>query len=325
MDSHVKGATMMAKNVLSGIVVLLVLPALCVRAGEPATPKAEGEKKPAQVHEAYPGLATSGLTYAHLSDLPAGVLLKMEAVTITDKDVAGEIAKTPQAMQVQLKKNAFFALESMGTRQILVALAKAKTAEQKDAPPSNEQQIIQTYLKGLIANVEATDAEVAKFYEENKDACGGATLDQVKDQLKQLVLQQKQQDLVDEHIRTLGQRMRIEVSAAWTKEQAVLAKDNPVDKARTSGKPSLVDFGSTGCRPCDMLAPILETLKAKYAGKVNVLFIHVGQEQILAARYGIQTIPMQFFYDKDGKEVFRHVGFWPQVEIEKKLAEMGVQ
>jgi thioredoxin 1 len=185
--------------------------------------------------------------------------------------------------------------------------------------------MIQKYFKRLVANVQVSDAEVAKFYEENKDACGGAALDQVKDQLRQLVLQQKQQDLVDEHIRTLGQRMRIEVSAAWTKEQAVLAKDNLVDKARGSGKPSLVDFGSTGCRPCDMLAPILETLKKKYAGKVNVLFVHVGQEQILAARYGIQTIPIQFFFDKDGKEVFRHVGFWPQAEIEKKLAEMGVQ
>jgi thioredoxin 1 len=286
---------------------------------------ADVQTKPAQVREAYPGLATSGLTYANLSDLPAGVLLKVEAITITDKDVAEEIAKAPQAMQAQLKKNAFFVLESMCTRQILAALAKAKTVEQKDAPPSDEQQMIQTYLKGLVTSVKATDAEVAKFYEENKDACGGATLDQVKDQLKQLVLQQKQQDLVDEHVRTLGQRMRIEVSAAWTREQAVLAKDNPVDKARASGKPSLADFGSTGCRPCDMLAPILETLKKKYAGKVNVLFIHVGQEQILAARYGIQTIPIQFFFDKDGREMFRHVGFWPQAEIEKKLVEMDVQ
>jgi thioredoxin 1 len=74
-----------------------------------------------------------------------------------------------------------------------------------------------------------------------------------------------------------------------------------------------------------MLAPILETLKGKYAGKLNVVFVHVGQEQILAARYGIVSIPTQFFYDKDGKEVFRHVGFIPQQDIEKKLAEMGVQ
>lgn len=316
---------MMAKNVLPVVVVLLGLSALCVRASESAAPKADVQKKPALVRDVYPGLASNGLTYARLVDLPAGVLLKAEGVTLTDKDVAGQIARVPQEMQAQLQKNAFFVLENMATRQILVALAKAKTPEPNAAPSSDEQQMIQTYVKGLVANVQVGDAEVARFYEENRDACGGATLDQVRDQLKQLVLQQKQQDLVDEHVRTLGQRMSIEVSAPWTKEQAALAKDNPVDKARSSGKPSLVDFGSTGCRPCDMLAPILETLKTKYAGKMNVLFVHVGQERILAARYGIQTIPIQFFFDKDGKEIFRHVGFWPQAEIEKKLAEMGVQ
>jgi thioredoxin 1 len=293
-------------------------------ASEVPSENTEVTKKPTLAHEVYPGLASNSLTYAHLSDLPPGVILKTDNLTIKDTDIAGEIAKAPQGMQAQLKKNAFFMLENRATRQLLIILARAKTSEQKDEPSSDEQEMIQKYLKELIANVEATDAEVSKFYEENKDACGGATLDQVKDQLKQLVLQQKQQNVVDEHIRTMGQRIPIEVSAAWTKEQAVLAKDNPVDKARSSGKPSLVDFGSTGCRPCDMLAPILETLKKKYDDKLNVLFIHVGQEQILAARYGIQSIPMQFFYDKDGKEVFRHVGFWPQAEIEKKLAQMGV-
>jgi len=316
---------MMAKNIFPGIVVLVALSALCVRASEPVAPQGQGQKKPTLVCEVYPGLASNGLTYARLSDLPPGVILKTDDLTLRDKDVAGEITKAPADMQAQLKKNAaFFMLENLATRQLLLSLAKAKTSEQKDAPESDERELIQKYLKGLIANVEVGDAEAAKFYEENKAAFSGATLDQIKDQLKQLVLQQKQQDMIDEHIRTLGQRISIEVSASWTKEQAVLAKNNPVDKARSSGKPSLVDFGSTGCRPCDMLAPILETLKKKYAGKLNVLFIHVGQEQILAARYGIQSIPMQFFYDKDGKEVFRHVGFWPQAEIEKKLAEMGV-
>jgi len=316
---------MMTRSILPAVIVLFGISTLPVRANESPVAQADVRKKPVLVRDVYPDLASNSLTCAKLSDLPAGVLLKAEGVTLTDKDVAGEIAKAPQEMQAQFQKNAFFMLENLATRQLLVALAKAKIPEPNAAPSSDEKQLIQAYLKGLVADVQASDAEVAKFYEENKDACGGATLDQVKDQLKQLVLQQKQQDLVDEHIRTLGRRISIEVSAPWTKEQAVLARDNPVDKARSSGKPSLVDFGSTGCRPCDMLAPILETLKTKYAGKVNVLFIHVGQEQILAARYGIQSIPMQFFYDKDGKEVFRHVGFWPQVEIEKKLAEIGVK
>lgn len=316
---------MMTRSVLPVVVVLLGLSALCVRAGEPAAPKAAVKKKPALVREVYPNLASSSLTYAKLSDLPARVILKTEGLTISPKEVADEVAQAPQEIRAQLEKNNFFLLENLATRRLLALQAKSRSPEQKDAASSDERELVQQYLGGLVANVQVSDVEVARFYLENKDACGDATLEQVKDQLRQVVLQQKQQNLVNERVRTLGQRMSLEVSAAWAKEQSVLAKDNPVDKARSSGKPSLVDFGSTGCRPCDMLAPILETLKTKYAGRANVLFVHVGQEQILAARYGIQSIPMQFFYDKDGKEVFRHIGFWPQVEIEKKLAEMGVQ
>jgi thiol-disulfide isomerase/thioredoxin len=315
---------MITKNALPVVAVLLGLPAFLIRAGELAAPTPNNQKKPTLVGEVYPGLASSSLTYAKLADLPAGVVLKSEGVSVSPKEVADQISQAPQEMRAQLEKNGFFLLENLATRRLLVTLAKAKTPEPDAVPSSDEKGLIQKYLQGLTAGVQVSEAEVAKFYEENKDACGGATLDQVKDQLKQIVLQQKQQSLVDEHIRTLGQRMPIEVSAAWTKEQSILAQDNPVDKARSSGKPSLIDFGSTGCRPCDMLAPILETIKAKYAGKMNVLFVHVGQEQILAARYGISSIPMQFFYDKDGREVFRHVGFWPQAEIEKKLTEMGV-
>ncbi len=85
----------------------------------------------------------------------------------------------------------------------------------------------------------------------------------------------------------------------------------------------MVDFGATGCRPCDMMAPILETLKKKYEGKANILFVHVRKEQILAERYDVQGIPLQVFFDKNGKEAFRHIGFFPQAEIEKQLAKMG--
>ena len=318
---------MTTRSVLPAIaVVLFGVSVLHIWAVEPSPPKPDVPKKPLLVRNAYPGLASSSLTYARLSDLPSGVILRTDVLTIKDKDVAEEISKASPQMQAQLKKNAFFVLEDMATRKLLVVLAKAKTPEQKkDAPVSVERELIQKYLKEVVAKVEVSDSEVTEFYQNNKDACGGATLAQVKDQLRQYVLQEKQQQAVNEHIRTLGQRMLMEVSAAWTKEQSILAMDNPVDKARASGKPSLVDFGATGCRPCDMLAPILETLKEKYAGKLNVLFIHVGQEQILASRYGIQTIPAQVFFDKNGKEVFRHIGFFPQDEIEKKLAEFGLK
>ncbi len=275
------------------------------------------------LNEQYPGLPTSALTFARTARLPAGMLLRAGDLTIMEKDLAERIAQAPQAQQDQLRKNAFYVLENVATGKLLAQAAKAGVPN--GDPNTGERELIQRYLQGVVAQATVTDQEVADFYQANKEACGGATLDQMKSQIRQLVLQQKQQNLVDEHVRTLGQRVQIEVSEAWTKAQSILAQDNPVDKARASGKPSLVDFGSTGCVPCDMLAPILETLKTKYAGKVNVVFVHVGQEQILASRYGIRTIPAQFFYDKDGKEVFRHVGFWPQDEIEEKLTEMGVK
>ena len=135
----------------------------------------------------------------------------------------------------------------------------------------------------------------------------------------------KKQELASEYIGTLGKIIKIEVSEDWVTKQAVLALDNPVDKARQSGKPSLVDFGATGCKPCDMLAPILDALREKYKDNLNVVFVHVREKPNLASRYNVQSIPVQIFYDKNGKEIYRHTGFWPQEELEKKLKEIGVQ
>jgi len=292
-------------------------PAASTTASTPAT------TQPANVNDTYPGLASSGLTYARLADLPKGTVLKAGDLAITEKQLADEIAKTPKEVQDQLKKNAFFFLEQMATKALVLKEAKADAG--KAAVDADDRAIIKGYLGKLAENAKVSDEEIAEFYKNNKDSVGGAELDKVKPQIAEYLMQQKQQELVTQHVKALGQRATIEVSAAWAKEQAVLAKDNPVDKARASGKPSLIDFGSKGCRPCDMLAPILETLKKKYEGKANVLFVSVVQERILAARYGIDSIPVQVFFDKDGKEVFRHVGFFPQEDLEKQMVKLGVK
>jgi thioredoxin 1 len=308
-------------------VALLVIVFLgsCLLAAEKPAATAPSEKAPL-VSVTYPGLASGCLTYARLSDLPKGTLLKAGDLVITEQDVADEIAKAPQDVQAQLKKNGFFMLEQIAGPKLIVQVAKAEAARTgKELPSQVDRLVIDYHLGGLVEKVEATDAEVADFYAKNKDMVGEATPDQVKPEIRKYLVREKQQAVIAKYIETLGQQTPIEVSAAWVKEQAALAKDNLVDKARASGRPSMVDFGASGCRPCDMMAPILEMLKKKHEGKANVLFVHVREEQILAARYGVQSIPVQVFFDKDGKEVFRHVGFFPQDEIEKKLAEMGVK
>jgi thioredoxin 1 len=279
------------------------------------------------LNEKYHGLVSGCLAYAKLAKLPAGALVKSADVNVSTAEVAGEIAKAPENMREQLKKNELFLVEQIATGKILLAIAKKDAADSNraDLAGKPDSEVIQAYFEKIVKSITVTDAEIKQFYDENKDACGGAALDTMKDQIKQYVLSQKQQKMVGEYIKTLGRKLPIEVSSVWVEAQAVSAKDNPVDKARASGKPSVVDFGSTGCKPCDMMAPILVTLKEKYAGKANVLFVHVKEEEILASRYGIQSIPVQVFFDKDGKEIFRHTGFYPQAEIEKKLVEMGVK
>lgn len=278
----------------------------------------------ARIDDLYPGLTDGALSLATQGELSEGVLLKAMDVEITSVELDEELAKAPMDVAEQLEKNKLFVLDNLATRELL--LQSAREAQQGDsAGETPEKDLIQRYLDTVVADVQVTDDEVAQFYADNKDMCGGASLDEVKGQLKDYVLGEKKQNAVTEHIRTFGERIPIVLAASWVEEQAKLAQDNPVDKARASGKPSLVDFGSTGCRPCDMMAPILEALKTKYEGKANVLFVHVRDEQILASRYGIRSIPVQVFFDKAGKEVYRHTGFYPQEEVEKRMKDMGVE
>ena len=285
---------------------------------------ANSEEASTTLSDEHPGLTSGALSYATLGELPEGAVLKAGELEISSAELDDELGNADASVRAQLAKNMLFLLEQLATGKLLLLETEASGAGDS-APDASEKDVIQKHLEKTVGNIEVTDEEVARFYEENKDMCGGASLDQIKDQLEDYVLGQKKQDAVNEYIRTMGQRVEIALSADWVKEQAKLALDNPVDKARGSGKPSLIDFGSTGCRPCDMMAPILEKLETQYEGKLNVLFIHVREEQILAARYGIQSIPVQIFFDRDGKEIYRHTGFYPQDEIEKRLKEMGVE
>jgi thioredoxin 1 len=89
--------------------------------------------------------------------------------------------------------------------------------------------------------------------------------------------------------------------------------------------PKLLDLGATKCIPCKMMAPILEELKKEYAGKFEVEFIDVWQNPDAGKKYGIEMIPTQIFFDVDGKELFRHTGFYGKEDILAKWKELGVK
>jgi len=88
--------------------------------------------------------------------------------------------------------------------------------------------------------------------------------------------------------------------------------------------PRLVDLGADKCIPCKMMAPILEELSAEYKGKLQVVFIDVWKNPQEGPKYKIRVIPTQIFFDADGKELFRHEGFFSKEDILAKWKKFGV-
>lgn len=81
-----------------------------------------------------------------------------------------------------------------------------------------------------------------------------------------------------------------------------------------SGKLMLVDFWAAWCGPCRMLSPVIDGLDKKYEGKVVIGKVNVDEEQELAIRYGVMSIPTVIFF-KNGQEIARKVGVMPEKEF----------
>ncbi|MFA9372524.1 thioredoxin [Poseidonibacter sp.] len=75
----------------------------------------------------------------------------------------------------------------------------------------------------------------------------------------------------------------------------------------TSNGVSLVDFWAPWCGPCRMIAPVIEELAEEFEGKANICKVNTDEEQDLAVKYGIRSIPTIIFM-KDGEIVDQMVG-----------------
>ena len=84
----------------------------------------------------------------------------------------------------------------------------------------------------------------------------------------------------------------------------------------------LVDFTATWCGPCKQLAPIVEEVAKDYAGKgVKVGKVDVDENQDLAARYGVMSVPSLFFF-KNGQIKAQHLGLLKKDKLAQKLDQI---
>jgi len=86
-----------------------------------------------------------------------------------------------------------------------------------------------------------------------------------------------------------------------------------------------IELGSVNCIPCKKMQPVMASIEKRYEGKVKVTFYDVWKDDAPAKKYNVELIPTQVFLDANGKEIYRHEGFFPEEEIDKFLESTGVR
>ncbi len=85
--------------------------------------------------------------------------------------------------------------------------------------------------------------------------------------------------------------------------------------------PCIIDFYADWCRPCKMVAPILEELQTEYEGKIKIYKIDTEDQRKLSAMFGIQSIPSLLFVPKEGQPQMA-TGAMPKENFKQAIADV---
>lgn len=96
------------------------------------------------------------------------------------------------------------------------------------------------------------------------------------------------------------------------------AGDDDLAAALATNQLVLIDLWAPWCGPCRMVAPVLERLSVRYAGRVKVVKVNVDHNPRTAARFDAQSIPTLAMV-RNGKTVARVVGAQPEPALAKRI------
>ena len=101
----------------------------------------------------------------------------------------------------------------------------------------------------------------------------------------------------------------------------VAADTTTFDAEATASVPVVVDLWAPWCGPCRMIAPVLEDLASRHAGRLKVVKVNVDEAPELGARFHARSIPLLVVL-RDGHEVDRIVGARTRPALESRLAAL---
>ncbi|HEA47501.1 MAG TPA: thioredoxin [bacterium] len=101
--------------------------------------------------------------------------------------------------------------------------------------------------------------------------------------------------------------------------EITLTEKNFQKEVLESDIPVLVDFWAEWCAPCRMIAPVIEEIAQEYSGRLKVGKLNVDENQNLAAKYSIRSIPTLLIF-KEGKVIEQIIGALPKKALKSKIA-----
>ena len=100
--------------------------------------------------------------------------------------------------------------------------------------------------------------------------------------------------------------------------EKVFTNSNFHEEVENAALPVMIDFYADWCGPCQMMAPIVEKLSDEYEGKMIVGKCNVDEQEELASKFGVMSIPTILIL-KGGQVVIKSVGGVSQGELEDKI------
>ena len=101
-------------------------------------------------------------------------------------------------------------------------------------------------------------------------------------------------------------------------DKVIQATEQSFENEIKTEQPVIVDFWAEWCGPCRALTPVIEELAGEYEGRVKIMKVNVDENQAVAARFQIMSIPTLVFL-KGGNEVEKLIGAHPKNTIKSKI------
>ena len=111
------------------------------------------------------------------------------------------------------------------------------------------------------------------------------------------------------------------LTASDFKKKIMDYESHPDEWVFAGSRPAIIDFYATWCGPCKMMAPMVESLAGKYAGKIDFYKVDIDQEPELASVFGIRSIPTFLFIPMKGNPTIQ-MGAMQKEDFEEIIGKM---